>query len=177
MDNQYYTLLSSPVGALLVVATDRGLRKVMIGPEASAAVSETTFIATEDKDHAVVAAATEALQALFQGSEQCLSLPLDVEGTGLQLEVWTALRSIPRGSTRTYAEIAVAIGRPATAARAVGAACAANPVALAVPCHRAIGADGRLHGYRWGLDVKRRLLEMEGAIPPSAPLFERPSAP
>jgi AraC family transcriptional regulator of adaptative response/methylated-DNA-[protein]-cysteine methyltransferase len=87
-------------------------------------------------------------------------VPLDIRGTVFQRRVWEALRRIPRGETRTYGEIARQIGAPA-AVRAVGSACGANPVALVVPCHRAVRTDGGLGGYAWGLGVKKRLLEIE----------------
>ena len=90
-------------------------------------------------------------------------LPLDLHGTPFQRAVWTALREIPPGHTATYAEVAAAIGRPG-AARAVARACAANPVALAVPCHRVIPASGGTGGWRWGADRKQALLVQEGAL-------------
>lgn len=89
-----------------------------------------------------------------------LHLPVDAVGTEFQRDVWNALTAIPQGRPMTYGEVAVALGKPG-AARAVGAACGANPVALAVPCHRVIAEDGRLGGYRWGKELKSRLLEME----------------
>src|SRR5207237_9170582 len=95
------------------------------------------------------------------GGEATLGrVPVYTRGTGLQGRVWEALRRIPRGETRTYGEIAREIGAPA-AVRAVGSACGANPVALVVPCHRAVRTDGGLGGYAWGLGVKKRLLEIE----------------
>ncbi len=89
-------------------------------------------------------------------------IPLDVRATAFQARVWQALRQIPRGETRTYAEVAQAIGQP-TAVRAVARACASNPVAIAVPCHRVIGSNGALTGYRWGVERKKKLLGMERA--------------
>ena len=90
-----------------------------------------------------------------------VDIPLDVRATAFQARVWQALREIPRGETRSYAELARAVGQP-TAVRAVARACATNPVALAVPCHRVIGSDGSLTGYRWGTERKKKLLAMEG---------------
>jgi AraC family transcriptional regulator of adaptative response/methylated-DNA-[protein]-cysteine methyltransferase len=87
-------------------------------------------------------------------------LPLDLRATAFQARVWQALREIPRGQTRSYAEVAQAVGQP-SAVRAVARACATNPVAIAVPCHRVIGSDGSLTGYRWGIERKKKLLEME----------------
>ena len=97
------------------------------------------------------------------GSEP--SVDLDPIGTEFQMRVWDALRAIPRGETRSYAEIARAIGSP-DATRAVGAACGANPIALFIPCHRVVRSNGSLGGYRWGLDLKRSLLKRENALVP-----------
>jgi AraC family transcriptional regulator, regulatory protein of adaptative response / methylated-DNA-[protein]-cysteine methyltransferase len=91
-----------------------------------------------------------------------LDLPLDVRGTAFQQRVWQALREIPVGSTVSYAEIAARIGEP-NGARAVAQACGSNALAVAIPCHRVVRADGALSGYRWGVERKRRLLEREGA--------------
>ena len=112
---------------------------------------------------AVVSASgsTRSLRHL-NGDQPHLRLPLDVQATGFQTRVWEQLRAIPYGSVRTYGQIASALGRP-TAARAVGRACATNPVSLVIPCHRAVGEDGSLVGYRWGLERKRLLLERERA--------------
>jgi AraC family transcriptional regulator of adaptative response/methylated-DNA-[protein]-cysteine methyltransferase len=92
-----------------------------------------------------------------------LELPLDVQGTAFQARVWQALRRIPVGMTVAYGELARQLGDP-RAVRAVAAACARNPVAVVVPCHRVVGSNGQLTGYRWGLDRKRRLLAAEGAV-------------
>jgi AraC family transcriptional regulator of adaptative response/methylated-DNA-[protein]-cysteine methyltransferase len=89
-----------------------------------------------------------------------LDLPLDIRGTAFQRRVWSALKQLPAGATATYGDIAARIGRP-NAARAVAGACAANPLALAIPCHRVVRADGQLGGYRWGLERKRELLQRE----------------
>ena len=96
----------------------------------------------------------------LNGSTAVDHLPLDVKATAFQRKVWQALQQIPRGQTRSYQEIARAIGQP-TAARAVARACAGNPVAVAIPCHRVVRADGQLAGYRWGLERKKRLLALE----------------
>ncbi len=98
--------------------------------------------------------------AFIEAPQQELDLPLDIQGTAFQQRVWTALREIPVGSTASYAEIAARIGQP-SAARAVARACATNPVALAIPCHRVVREDGKLGGYRWGLERKQALLERE----------------
>jgi AraC family transcriptional regulator, regulatory protein of adaptative response / methylated-DNA-[protein]-cysteine methyltransferase len=101
-----------------------------------------------------------ALMGYLHGAQPHLDLPLDIRATAFQQQVWHALQAIPPGSTRSYGEVAAAIGRP-TAARAVARACATNPVALVIPCHRVIREDGNLGGYRWGLERKERLLAQE----------------
>jgi methylated-DNA-[protein]-cysteine S-methyltransferase len=103
------------------------------------------------------------LEEYFAGKRREFSFPLDLRGTDFQLSCWRALLAIPYGETRTYADIARAIGRP-HACRAVGMANNRNPVAIVVPCHRVIASDGTLCGYGGGLDIKRRLLELEGAL-------------
>ena len=109
-------------------------------------------------------AAFAALNASLRGEATSLSVPLRPKGTPFQRQVWAALAAIPRGETRTYCELARALGRP-RAARAVGAACGANPVAVFIPCHRAVGAGGALTGYAWGLERKAELLRLEaGAV-------------
>jgi O-6-methylguanine DNA methyltransferase len=100
----------------------------------------------------------------LRGEQDSLDLPLDVDATEFQKQVWEQLRAIPPGSTRTYGEIVLALGHTSASARAVGRACATNPVSLVIPCHRAVKEDGRLGGYRWGLERKRALLERESAI-------------
>ena len=101
-----------------------------------------------------------ALSRYLAGENPDLSLPLDIRATAFEALVWTYLRTIPAGQTRSYVEVANAIGRP-TATRAVANACGRNPVALAIPCHRVIRASGELGGYRWGVERKRRLLDRE----------------
>jgi len=102
----------------------------------------------------------DTVVAHLEGHEPNIRLPLDVQATAFQRQVWQALSDIPYGETRSYAQLAEAIGKPG-APRAVGRACGGNPVALLVPCHRAIGADGRLTGYRWGVERKQALLDQE----------------
>ncbi|WP_339278671.1 methylated-DNA--[protein]-cysteine S-methyltransferase [Paenibacillus sp. FSL W8-1187] len=105
----------------------------------------------------------DELAALLSGASREFRLPLSLGGTAFQRTVWDELRRIPYGETRTYAQIAEAIGRP-SAARAVGAAIGANPVLMSVPCHRVVGSGGTLTGYRGGLEMKRRLLELESSV-------------
>ena len=103
---------------------------------------------------------TDALARHLAGSQPRLDLPLDIRATAFQKKVWDALREIPPGETRSYSDVARTIGDP-KAVRAVATACAHNPIALAVPCHRVVRSDGELAGYRWGIDRKKKLLERE----------------
>ena len=157
----------------LVAATARGFCALYLGDDPAHLVAERGAefpAATRVED----AAALEPWRAIvarhLDGETALLELPLDIRATAFQTRVWRELRGIPRGETRTYGEIARAIGEP-TAARAVGAACGRNPVSVVVPCHRAVGANGSLTGYRWGLAEKRRLLDIEGAS--TAPVVRR----
>lgn len=151
------------IGDVVAVATARGLAAVQIGDtEEIVATLATQFHgATLRRDDVAMADVMRALRLLAAG-ETAATLPLDVQGTAFQARVWRALREIPHGQTRTYAQVAESIGAP-TATRAVARACATNKVALAVPCHRVVRADGDLAGYRWGLAVKSALLEAESA--------------
>jgi AraC family transcriptional regulator of adaptative response/methylated-DNA-[protein]-cysteine methyltransferase len=112
------------------------------------------------RDDAALARQVRLVASYLTEHPSAEELPLDVRATAFQERVWRELKKIPRGKTLTYGEIARRIGRP-KAVRAVGAACGANPVAPVVPCHRAVGSDGKMHGYRWGLERKKKLLEAE----------------
>ena len=112
------------------------------------------------RDDAALRAWAEALVQHLEGRQPQLNLPLDIRATAFQMRVWRELQAIPYGNTRSYSEVAVAIGQP-SAARGVARACATNPVAVAIPCHRVVRGDRSLGGYRWGMDRKRRLLEQE----------------
>jgi AraC family transcriptional regulator, regulatory protein of adaptative response / methylated-DNA-[protein]-cysteine methyltransferase len=116
--------------------------------------------ATFHRDDAAMRRYIEPLLASLSGDKTTIDLPLDVRATAFQQKVWETLQRIPRGETRSYTEIAREIGDP-KAVRAVARACASNPVALAVPCHRVVRSDGDLAGYRWGADRKKKLLESE----------------
>ncbi len=149
---------------MLVAHTGRGL--ALLGmDEASApleAALRTAYPQTELlRDDEALRAVVHSLARYLDGAGPLDKLPLDVRATPFQARVWAALQAIPYGETRSYGQLAAQLGLSHGAARAVGSACAANPVALVVPCHRAVGADGRLHGFRWGLDRKARLLALE----------------
>ncbi|HEY7360743.1 MAG TPA: bifunctional DNA-binding transcriptional regulator/O6-methylguanine-DNA methyltransferase Ada [Streptosporangiaceae bacterium] len=161
-----YTIVSSPYGRLLVAATDRGVCAVMLGEndarlarDLGAQFPRAACRRVDDGDTwlaGLVSRVAEELRHPGQGA----GIPLDLHGTAFQWRVWQALVSIPAGETRTYGEVARSIGKPRSV-RAVAGACAANRVAVVVPCHRVVRTDGTLGGYRWGLPRKQRLLEAE----------------
>jgi len=156
-----YDIIDSPLGRALLAATPAGICAVSFGDgdRTLAADLRARFPrATIRRDSRLLRRAGGRLRRVFAGAAP--DLPIDVRATAFQARVWRELRAIPAGSTRTYGEIARRIGRPGSA-RAVGRACASNPVALLIPCHRAVGGDGSLTGYRWGTARKEKLLRME----------------
>ena len=158
-----YTVVDSPIGNLLVAATDRGLCSVRLGDRKDVLEAElrSEFPAAQvSGDPGPPRAWVDAIQKSLNGDTRRLDLPLDVQATAFQRRVWEALRRIPAGQTRSYAQVARAVGAP-RAARAVARACATNPVALVVPCHRVVRAGGESAGYRWGIQRKRMLLDRE----------------
>ena len=161
-----YTIVDSAntsLGRLLVAATSRGVCAVTMGSsdaELMRALAREYPAATIAPENEALGRWTKAVLAHLAGRQPRLELPLDVQATAFQWQVWQALASIPYGETRTYAEVAASIGRP-RAARAVARACATNPVALAIPCHRVVPAAGGHGGYRWGVNRKRALLASE----------------
>lgn len=158
-----YALLDSPLGPLLIGATERGVCAVALGDDAAAleeGLRREYPAAALARDDGRLAAWGAAVVSHLAGDRRALDLPLDVRGTAFQWRVWQALRAIPYGETRSYGEVARQIGQP-TATRAVARACASNQVALAIPCHRVIKGDGGLGGYRWGAGRKQALLERE----------------
>ena len=157
---QVYKTMSSPVGTLKLVATDEGLAAILWENDRPSRVR--LNIVAEDPDHPVLVETERQLTEYFGGRRQAFSLRFDVDGTPFQRHVWNALLTIPFGETRSYREIACQIGRPA-ATRAVGAANGRNPLSIVAPCHRVIGSTGKLTGFAGGLDVKARLLALEGA--------------
>ncbi len=164
----HYAIVASPLGRLLVAATERGISALYLGEKDApleSALRQEYPRAEIDSDSAGsknLAGWLSKILAHLRGKEPHLDLPTDVQATAFRRHVWEELKRIPYGATRTYSEIARAIGHP-SAIRAVARACATNPVSIVVPCHRVVRADGNLAGYRWGLDRKRTLLEHEAA--------------
>jgi AraC family transcriptional regulator, regulatory protein of adaptative response / methylated-DNA-[protein]-cysteine methyltransferase len=161
--NIQYTIVDSPLGRLLVASTPRGVCAVSMGSsdaELERALMREYPLATIKGDDGALAKWTKTILGHLAGREPRLDLPLDVQATAFQWQVWQELTAIPYGETRTYSQVAAAIGQP-RAARAVACACATNPVALAIPCHRVVAADGSTSGYRWGAARKRKLLSRE----------------
>jgi O-6-methylguanine DNA methyltransferase len=140
---------------VLLVAGDCGLRAIEFDPRRG-------WDGSRPGTHPIAREAERQLRAYFAGELRRFELPLDLQGTPFQLRVWHELERIPYGETRSYSQIAEALGAP-RAVRAVGAANGANPIPIVVPCHRVIGAGGKLVGYGGGLPLKKRLLELEGA--------------
>jgi AraC family transcriptional regulator, regulatory protein of adaptative response / methylated-DNA-[protein]-cysteine methyltransferase len=153
------------LGAVLVAATSKGVCAIMLGddPEALVRDLQDRFPRAELQGGDPGFERTVAqVVGLVEAPGQRVDLPLDIRGTAFQQRVWAALRAIPPGKTATYKAIARAIGQP-TAVRAVAQACAANPLAVAIPCHRVVRTDGDVSGYRWGVERKRKLLDREAA--------------
>jgi len=160
-----YGITPTAIGRLLVAATERGVVGVTLGDSDRAltdALKHEFPSARILRDDDTVGPWTVAIVTFIEGKGTTADVPLDLHGTAFQVRVWQALRDIPIGSTSTYSDIASAIGQP-RAVRAVARACATNPVALVVPCHRVVRRDGKLGGYRWGDERKRRILENERA--------------
>ena len=159
-----YSLADSPLGRLLAAATDRGLCFLALGDSDAALeaelLAEFPAAVSIERDDPAIQDSLEVLMAYLAGKTPHLDLPLDVRATAFQRQVWNELIAIPYGETRTYREIAEMLDRP-NAWRAVGRACATNPVSLVIPCHRALREDGELGGYRWGLTRKAELLTQE----------------
>lgn len=153
-----YRILDTPIGALRLVSNGSRLVKVEF------AGRYTSGEADSGTDDSLLALAASQFGEYFAGRRKRFDLPLAPTGTPFQRTVWAALADIPWGEVRSYRDIAIAIGRP-TAVRAVGAANGSNPLPLVVPCHRVVGSDGSLTGFAGGLAIKRRLLELEGALP------------
>jgi AraC family transcriptional regulator of adaptative response/methylated-DNA-[protein]-cysteine methyltransferase len=158
-----YTIVDSPLGRLLVASTERGVCSVCLGDSDAAlekALLQEYPKAEIQRDSNRLAATLEAFEQHLAGRKPHLDLPVDVQATIFQWRVWRELARIPYGETRSYSDVARAIGKP-RAVRAVANACATNRVAVVIPCHRVVRQDGSLGGYRWGLDRKGALLKQE----------------
>jgi AraC family transcriptional regulator of adaptative response/methylated-DNA-[protein]-cysteine methyltransferase len=160
-----YACADSPLGRMLIAATDRGICSIHFARsdgELIEGLKREFPFAARKPDQGALQAWIGALLAKMTGRELNAALPLDIRATAFQRRVWTYLQSIPFGATQSYKEVAKRIGQP-TASRAVARACATNPVAVAIPCHRVVREDGNISGYRWGVERKKALLEMEQA--------------
>jgi methylated-DNA-[protein]-cysteine S-methyltransferase len=156
--NYAYKIISSPVGELKLVASDKGLVAILwenVNPK-----SVKLGALVENHDHPVLLETERQLKEYFQGNRKSFSLKLHLTGTKFQNDVWQALLAIPFGETRSYGQLARQLGNP-RATRAVGAANGRNPIPIVVPCHRVIGASGELTGFGGGLKTKAHLLELE----------------
>jgi AraC family transcriptional regulator of adaptative response/methylated-DNA-[protein]-cysteine methyltransferase len=164
-DDIRYAVAQSSLGQVLVATSQRGVCAILLGDDSGALKSglrERFPIARLAEDTAGLEAITAQVVGLIEAPAAArFDLPLDARGTPFQRRVWQALRDINVGSTASYAQIAARIGAPKSA-RAVAQACSANPLAVAIPCHRVVRADGALSGYRWGVQRKRVLLQREG---------------
>jgi AraC family transcriptional regulator of adaptative response/methylated-DNA-[protein]-cysteine methyltransferase len=178
----HYASAPTPLGLVLVAATDKGICKISFGDNETALADDLRkeFANAELIDDPVrLAPFIEQVDAYLNGTRQRFDLPLDIAATAFQQRVWDALRRIPYGETRSYSEIAEAVGSP-RAVRAVASACGSNPVALAIPCHRVVQKGGALAGYRWGIPRKAALLDAEAhrgpAHTPSVEHTDQPTA-
>jgi O-6-methylguanine DNA methyltransferase len=160
----YHTTLTTPIGRLLVASSDRGLVRVMLPDESRTDpisylqkhFPDATLVESKERNREIA----HQLLEYFNGTRKEFALLLDLRGTDFQKSVWEAVRKVPYGQTRSYGEIAKAIGNP-KAVRAVGAANGANPIPIVIPCHRIIGSDGSMTGFGGGIPLKRRLLDLE----------------
>jgi AraC family transcriptional regulator, regulatory protein of adaptative response / methylated-DNA-[protein]-cysteine methyltransferase len=162
-----YACADSPLGRMLIAATDRGVCAIQFARsdgELIEGLKREFPFAVRKPDEGGLQAWIAALLSKMTGRELNAALPLDIRATAFQRRVWTYLQSIPFGTTRSYGQVAKAIGQP-SASRAVARACATNPVAVAIPCHRVVREDGNISGYRWGVERKKALLEMEQRSP------------
>ena len=164
-----YATVDSPLGLLLIAATDRGVCFVQFGDTREGLLGklrkeypEAELEPMPNPPSKEFRQWMEALNRYLENKQPSLDLPVDVRATASQMRVWNYLQSIPAGEVRSYGEVAAGIGAPSST-RAVARACATNPVALAIPCHRVIRGSGELGGYRWGLERKSKLLKMENS--------------
>jgi AraC family transcriptional regulator, regulatory protein of adaptative response / methylated-DNA-[protein]-cysteine methyltransferase len=168
-----YDVSNCVLGTVLVATSERGVCAILLGSDASKLVDDLRrrFPRAELIPGVVAPEHVAKVAELIASPQAALDLPLDLRGSDFERLVWRALREIPAGATQTYGEVAQRIGAPQSA-KEVGEACAANPLAVAIPCHRVLRKDGGLAGYRWGVKRKRALLEREGArLAETADLF------
>lgn len=161
-----FTIAESPLGLLLVAATEKGVCCIELGDSRTAleqSLQQRFPAANVSEDKTDLQCSVAAIITFINTPDDGLTLPLDIQGTAFQQRVWKALQQIPPGATASYQELATAIGKP-TAQRAVAQACGANKLALAIPCHRVVRSNGELGGYRWGVSRKDRLLENEKSV-------------
>lgn len=165
MSDIRYTTGTCSLGSLLIAMSERGICAILLGDHPENLIAElrgrypgSTLNRSDAAFEQLAARVIDLIEAPGQGPD----LLLDIRGTAFQQRVWQAIREIPAGTTTTYSDIAQHVGALA-AVRAVAQACAANSLAVAIPCHRVVGRDGSLSGYRWGVERKRALLEREGA--------------
>lgn len=161
-----YSTTSTPIGRILVASSDKGICTISMGSNDAALERElkSRFPGESPRrDNATMAQTVSAVKAMIVGKRAPNTLRFDLRGTDFQKKVWSELLRIPAGKTRSYSEIATRIGKP-NAYRAVANACGANPVAIAVPCHRVVASGGKIGGYGGGLERKRKLLASEGVV-------------
>jgi methylated-DNA-[protein]-cysteine S-methyltransferase len=169
-----FKFVQSPFGRLKLVASGEGLAAILWENDSPERVPLTDLV--EEPNHPILLETERQLREYVAGKRREFALPLDLRGTAFQKDVWRALLRIPFGETRTYGQLAKQIGRP-EASRAVGAANGRNPLSIVVPCHRVIGASGKLTGFAGGLEVKARLLDLESGRPALArPTGQHPTA-
>lgn len=160
-----YAFAHSPLGRMLIASTEKGICSIQFADsdsELEQGLKREFPFAIRRRDDAGLATVAQQVVNRISGAEKSAALPLDIQATAFQRRVWSYLQSLAFGETRSYSEVAKAIGRP-SAIRAVARACATNPVAIAIPCHRVLRASGDLGGYRWGVKRKKTLLQMEAA--------------
>ncbi|MDR6196625.1 methylated-DNA--[protein]-cysteine S-methyltransferase [Siphonobacter sp. SORGH_AS_0500] len=157
----HHKVITSPVGALTLIATEKGLAAILWENDNPDRIA--VELGTRDEQHPVLLETERQLNEYFTGKRKRFELTLDFIGTDFQKQVWQALLTIPYGVTRTYGEIAQQLNNPQSV-RAVGGAANRNPISIIAPCHRVVGSSGKLVGFAGGLDRKNRLLRLEGAI-------------
>jgi len=160
LDTLFYSLVKSPLGAVLVVGDDEAVHRISFCRGRNAVELDPAWVCATVKSSGVVCQAAAQISEYFAGERREFTFPVEPGGTEFQKQVWAELRRIPYGQTISYGELARRLGRP-SAARAVGAANGRNPIPIAIPCHRVIGANGALVGFACGTDLKEALLRLE----------------